>query len=310
MASKNQTSVTYFVLLGLTDLVHLQVTLFVFFLLFYILNLVGNISIMVITIKDQSLHTPMYFFLWNLSFLDICFSSVTVPKMLADFLALERVISFAGCISQIHFFHFLGSTEVMILTAMSYDRYMAIGNPLRYSNIMNSKVCGFLSLGSWVTGYFHSLLHTIMTAKLLFCGPNLVNHFFCDIKPVLKLACEDTSLNLKLLFRVTGTLVSTTLLLTLLSYLFIGKFLIKIRTSQGRKRAFSTCTAHLTVVFLLYGTAIFTYMRPSTQYSLDQDRAAALIFTVITPMLNPIIYTLRNKDIKKAMKRMMKRIVI
>ncbi|KAM8921761.1 olfactory receptor 12D1-like [Pelodytes ibericus] len=310
MAAENQTSVIYFVLLGLSDLVHLQVTLFGFFLLFYIINLVGNISIMVITIKDQSLHTPMYFFLWNLSFLDICFSSVTVPKMLADFLALEKVISFAGCISQIHFFHFLGSTEVMLLTAMSYDRYVAIGNPLRYSNIMNSKVCGFLSLGSWVAGYFHSLLHTIMTAKLTFCGPNLVNHFFCDIKPVLKLACEDTSLNLKLLFRITGTLATTTLIFTLLSYLFIGKFLIKIRTSEGRKRAFSTCTAHLTVVFLLYGTAIFTYMRPSTQNSLDQDRAVAIIFTVITPALNPIIYTLRNKVMKKAMKRMMKMMVL
>ncbi|KAM3920433.1 olfactory receptor 12D1-like [Leptodactylus fuscus] len=300
----NYTSISEFVLLGLTDLAKLQVILFIFFLMFYIINLIGNLSIMVITIIDSSLNTPMYYFLWNLSCLDICYSSsVAVPKMLRDFLALEKTISFAGCISQMHFFHFLGSTEVMLLTAMSYDRYVAIGNPLRYSAIMNTRVCRCLAFASWITGYFHSLLHTVMVARLPFCGPNLVKHFFCDIKPVLKLACTDTSLNLKLLTRVTGTLATTTLLLTLLSYAFITKFLLKIRTSQGRKRAFSTCSAHLTVVFLLYGTAIFTYLRPSTQDSLDQDRAAAVLFTVITPALNPIIYTLRNKDIKKAMKK-------
>ncbi|XP_018427712.1 PREDICTED: olfactory receptor 12D1-like, partial [Nanorana parkeri] len=289
--------------LGITDIVKLQVILFAFFFMLYIINLIGNLSIMVVTIHDPSLHTPMYYFLWNLSLLDICYSSVTVPKMLADFFSCYKVISFAGCISQIHFFHFLGSTEVMLLTAMSYDRYVAIGNPLRYSNIMNSKLSRHLALGSWMTGYFHSLLHTVITAKLPFCGPNLVNHFFCDIKPVLKLASADTSLNLKLLTRVTGTLATTTLLLTLLSYLFISKFLLKIQTAEGRKRAFSTCSAHLTVVFLLYGTAIFTYLRPSTQDSLEQDRAAAVLFTVITPALNPIIYTLRNKDMKKAMKK-------
>ncbi|KAM4663609.1 olfactory receptor 12D1-like [Discoglossus pictus] len=307
MESKNHTSVQTFVLLGLTDIVNLQITLFGMFLLFYFVNIIGNIAIMVIIIFDPSLHTPMYFFLWNLAFLDICYSSVAVPKMLADFLSTDKTISFGGCISQIHFFHFLGSTEVMLLTAMSYDRYVAIGNPLRYSITMNPKVCLTLSLGSWVTGFFHSLLHTVLAAKLPFCGPNVVNHFFCDIKPVLKLACTDTSLNFKLLTRVTGTLATTTLLLTLLSYLFISKFLLNIRTSEGRKRAFSTCTAHLTVVFLLYGTAIFTYLRPSTQDSLDQDRAAAVLFTVITPALNPIIYTLRNKDMKRAMKKAIKK---
>ncbi|XP_063295453.1 olfactory receptor 12D1-like [Pelobates fuscus] len=308
MDPENQTSVSDFFLRGLTDIVELQTTLFVIFLFFYITNLVGNISIMGITIKDHSLHSPMYFFLWNLSFLDICFSSVAVPKMLSDFLALKKTISFAGCISQIHFFHFLGSTEVMLLTVMSYDRYVAIGNPLRYSNIMDKNCCVNLALVSWVTGYFHSMLHTVMTAKLPFCGPNLVNHFFCDIKPVLKLACTDTSLNLTLLVKVTGTLVTATLLLTLLSYIFIGRFLINIRTAEGRKRAFSTCSAHLTVVFLLYGTAIFTYMRSSSQDSLDQDKAAAVLFTVITPALNPVIYTLRNKDMKRAIQRVMSKI--
>ncbi|XP_075048019.1 olfactory receptor 12D1-like [Mixophyes fleayi] len=306
MGLENYTCVTDFVLLGLTDLTKLQVTLFVFFLMFYIINVLGNFSIMVITIMDPNLHTPMYFFLWNLSFLDICFSSVSVPKMLIDFMTPEKTISFAGCMLQIHFFHFLGSTEVILLTAMSYDRYVAIGNPLRYSIIMNSRVCRYLALSSWMSGFFHSLLHTLMTAKLPFCGPNLVKHFFCDIKPVLKLACTDTSLNLKLLTRVAGTIATTTLLFTLLSYIFISKYLLKIKTAEGRKRAFSTCSAHLTVVFLLYGTAIFTYSRPPTQDSLDEDRAAAILFTVITPALNPIIYTLRNKDMKKSMNKFVK----
>ncbi|KAM4663607.1 olfactory receptor 12D1-like [Discoglossus pictus] len=303
----NQTLVTSFLLLGLTEIVEVQTILFGVFSIFYITNLTGNISIMVLTLKNPSLHTPMYFFLWNLSFIDICFSSVAVPKMLADFLVLKKTISFGGCMCQIHFFHFMGSTEVMLLTIMSYDRYVAIGNPLRYFLIMNPTVCISLALGAWVAGFFHSLLHTVLTAKLPFCGPNLVNHFFCDIKPVLKLACSDTSLNLKLLIRVTGSLATTSFLLTFLSYLSITKYLLKIRTTEGRKNAFSTCSAHLTVVFLLYGTAIFTYLRPSSQHLLDQDRIIAVMFTVVTPALNPIIYTLRNKDMKKAMMQMVKK---
>ncbi|XP_053576630.1 olfactory receptor 12D1-like [Bombina bombina] len=307
MEPQNQTSVALFVLLGLTDQLNLQIIFFGMFLLFYMTNLIGNSSVMVISILDPSLHTPMYFFLCNLSFLDIFYSSVTVPKMLADFFSAKKTISFGSCISQIHFFHFLGSTEVLLLTAMAYDRYVAIGHPLRYTIIMNSKACLNLALSSWMTGFFHSLLHTVMTVKLPFCGPNKVNHFFCDIKPVLKLACSDTSLNVKLLKRVTGTLATTSLLLTLLSYLFISKFILNIRTVEGRKRAFSTCTAHLTVVFLLYGTAIFTYVRPSSEDSLDQDRAAAVLFTVVTPALNPIIYTLRNKDMKRSLRQLIKR---
>ncbi|KAM4690432.1 olfactory receptor 12D1-like [Rhinophrynus dorsalis] len=262
---------------------------------------------MVITITDHSLHTPMYFFLCNLSFLDILYSSVVVPKYLADFLAVRKTISFGGCISQIHFFHFLGSTEIMLLTAMSYDRYVAIGYPLHYSALMNNKVCQNFVLSCLVAGFFHSLLHTVLTASLPFCGPNLVNHFFCDIKPVLKLACTDTSLNLKLLNSITGTLTTATLFLTLLSYFCISKCLLNIRTRVGRKCAFSTCSSHITVVLLLHGTAMFTYVRPSTQDLLEQDRVAAVLFTVVSPALNPIIYTLRNKDMMKAMKRVTKK---
>ncbi|KAG8549670.1 hypothetical protein GDO81_020224 [Engystomops pustulosus] len=258
---------------------------------------------MVIPVFDASLHTPMYFFLYNLAVLDIFYSSVVVPKMLTDLVSQKKTISFYGCMLQIHFFHFLGSSEVVLFSVMSYDRYVAIAQPLRYTTIMSTNVCCGLAACSWVIGFFHALTHFIMTARLPYCGPNIVRHFFCDVKPMLKLASTDVSLNFKLLVAVTGTVATTTLSLTILFYVFISKFLIKIKTSQGRRRALSTCSGHFTVVTLQYGTVIFTYMRPTTE-SLDQDRAAAIMFSVITPALNPIIYTLRNKDMRKALKKL------
>ncbi|KAM3920411.1 olfactory receptor 12D1-like [Leptodactylus fuscus] len=306
MNVSNYTSVTEFVLAGLGVKDDLKVMFFLSFLLLYLLTLATNLSIMIITISDLNLHTPMYFFLWNLAFLDICYSSVVVPKMFTDLISQEKVISFYGCMLQVHCFHFFGSTEAVLFSVMSYDRYVAIAHPLRYSIIINYNVCCGLTLCSWVIGFFHALLHSIMTSRLPFCGPNVVKHFFCDVKPLLSLACTDVSLNFKLLVRVTGTLTVVTLMLTVLSYIFISKFLIKIKTSQGRKRALSTCSGHFTVVTLQYGMAIFTYMRPTTKYSLDQDRAAAIMFSAITPALNPILYTLRNKDIKKAFKKFLK----
>ncbi|KAM3920429.1 olfactory receptor 12D3-like [Leptodactylus fuscus] len=304
MILQNYTLVTDFVLVGLVIQDKFVEIIFSCFFLFYIINLIANFSIMVIAMLDVKLHTPMYFFLWNVALLDICCSSVVVPKMLTDLMSQIKTISFCGCILQGHFFHFLGSTEVLFFSAMSFDRYVAIAHPLRYSTIMSPNVCLCLASCSWVIGFLHSLLHTIMTVRLPFCGPNTIKHFFCDIKPVLELACADTSLNLKLITRVTGTFAVTTLILTILSYICISRFLLKIKTSDGRKRALSTCSAHLCVVSLQYGTAIFTYVRPSTKYSLDQDKAAAILFTVFTPALNPIIYSLRNKDIKTALKKL------
>ncbi|XP_040195226.1 olfactory receptor 12D2-like [Rana temporaria] len=302
--SLNWTLVDGFVLLGLTEDPSLQRILFITFLITYALNLLGNASIILLVILEQTLHTPMYFFLGNLSFFDICFSSVTVPKMLQNLLTQQKVISATACLAQMHFFHFLGSSEVLLLTAMSYDRYVAICKPLHYRGIMNRRMCVLFALGSWVTGFLHSLMHTLFTAQLSFCGPNRVNHFFCDIKPLLKLACADTTLNVYLLAIVTGSLVMISFFLTLLSYMFIGSALLRISSSTGRLRAFSTCASHLTVVVLLYGTAIFTYVRPITEESLQVDRFAAIFFTVVTPMLNPFIYTLRNQDVQNATKRL------
>ncbi|KAE8587931.1 hypothetical protein XENTR_v10022201 [Xenopus tropicalis] len=306
----NQTSVTEFILLSLTDILEFRITLFGVFLAFFLLNLTGNISILVITILEKALHTPMYYFLGNIAFFDIFVSYVTVPKMLTDFFFLQKTISFNSCISQLHFFHFLAGSEVVLLTVMSYDRLIAIGNPLRYSSIISPTFCVILIFGSWVFGFLHSLLHTVLTAMLPYCGPNLVEHFFCDIKPLLKLACADTTLNQKILNILTGYLTCMAFLLTVISYVLIGRIILKMKTVEGRKRAISTCSGHLTVVILLYGTALFTYIRPATQDILDQDRGAAVLFTVVTPALNPIIYTLRNKEMKKAIRRVIKKLTL
>ncbi|KAM9294529.1 olfactory receptor 12D2-like [Gastrophryne carolinensis] len=302
----NHTSVNEFILVGFTNNVEFKMVFFCIFLAFFALNLTGNISILWFVTFDPILRTPMYFFLGNLSFFDISFSSVAVPKMLSDLLSQRRVISFGGCIAQMHFFHFLGSSEVTLLTIMSYDRLVAISNPLRYPVIMNRTLCVCLVVGAYIIGFLHSLLHTILAANLPFCGPNKINHFFCDIKPVVILACTNVSLNLKLLTMVTGYLATTSFLLTILPYMLILRFLKKIRTMEGRRRAFSTCSSHLMVVFLLFGTAVFTYLGPASQDVLDQDRTAAVLFTIVTPALNPVIYTLRNKDMKRAITRAMK----
>ncbi|MEE6490669.1 hypothetical protein FKM82_015942 [Ascaphus truei] len=299
----NQTSVTEFILLGITNIPQLQIFLFITFLLFYLFNLLGNLSIVTVVITDQRLHTPMYFLLGNLSFLDFFFSSSIVPKMLSGLLMEDKRISFHSCIAQLHVYHFLGSTQTLLLTSMSYDRYVAICNPLRYHVLMAKSVCIQLASSSWVTGYVYSLSHTILTSKLPFCKLNKISHFFCDIKPLLKLACANTHLNESVLSIFTGFVALSTVLLIVISYVFIGTHLLNIRSSQGRRKAFSTCTSHLTVVLLYYGTAISTYLRPATDDSLEQDRLSAILVTVITPALNPLIYSLRNKEVKKSLKK-------
>ncbi|MEE6490668.1 hypothetical protein FKM82_015941 [Ascaphus truei] len=303
MDGENQTSVTEFILLGITNLPQLQIFLFITFLMFYLFNLLGNLSIVTVVITDQRLHTPMYFLLGNLSFLDFFLSSTTVPKMLSGLLMEDKRISFHSCIAQLHFFQFFGSTQTLLLTSMSYDRYIAICNPLRYHVLMAKRVCIQLASSSWITGFVYSLSQTILTFMLPFCKLNKISHFFCDIKPLLKLACADFHLNESVLSIVTGCATLSTLLLIIISYVFIGTHLLNIRSPQGRRKAFSTCTSHLTVVLLYYGTAISTYLRPATDDSLDQDRLTAVLVTVITPALNPLIYSLRNKEVKRALKK-------
>ncbi|KAG8560299.1 hypothetical protein GDO81_014899 [Engystomops pustulosus] len=304
MEELNETFVREFILLGITNLPELQVFLFVTFLMFYLLSFVGNLSIVTVVIADHGLHTPMYFLLGNLSFLDFFYATTTVPKMLSGLLVEDKIISFRACIAQLHIFHFLGSTEAMLLASMSYDRYVAICNPLRYHVLMARAACIELAFTSWLIGFLYSLSHTILTARLPFCNMNKITHFYCDIKPLLKLACTDTHINESLVNIVTGSVALGTFVLIIISYFFIATNLHNIRSEQGRSKAFSTCTSHLTVVLIYFGTAFCTYLKPATKNSLEQDRITAILFTVITPALNPIIYALRNKEVKRALRKL------
>ncbi|XP_004717799.1 olfactory receptor 12D2-like [Echinops telfairi] len=304
----NHSSVTEFLLLGVTDLQELWPFLFVVFLISYFFILAGNGAILMIVICDPKLHLPMYFFLGNLSCLDICYSTVTLPKMLENLLSANKAISFVGCISQLHFFHFLGSTEAMLLAVMAFDRFVAICKPLRYTVIMNHQRCAQMAGTVWVIGFLHALLHSIVTSTLNFCGSNHVHHFFCDIKPLLELACGNTELNQWLLNTVTGTIAMCPFFLTLLSYSYIiTSLLFKTRSCSMLQKALSTCASHFMVVTLLYVPVLVTYARPSSGSSMEQERVIAIMYTVVTPVLNPLIYTLRNKDVKRALIRAVRR---
>ncbi|XP_008592966.1 PREDICTED: olfactory receptor 12D2 [Galeopterus variegatus] len=304
----NQTSVTEFLLLGVTDIQELQPFLFVVFLAIYFANVSGNGAILMIAIFDPRLHSPMYFLLGNLSCLDICYSTVTLPKMLENFLSTHKAVSFSGCISQLHFFHFLGSTESMLLAVMAFDRFVAICKPLHYTVIMNHQLCTQMVVTVWIIGFFHALLHSIMTSYLNFCGSNHIHHFFCDVKPLLKLACGNTELNQWLLNTVTGTIAMGPFFLTLLSYFYIITYLFfRTHSCSMLHKALSTCASHIMVVILFYVPVLFTYIRPTTESSMDQDRIIAIMYSVVTPVLNPLIYTLRNKEVKGALGRVIRR---
>ncbi|XP_027731991.1 olfactory receptor 12D2-like [Vombatus ursinus] len=300
----NHTSVNEFLLLGITDSQELEHYLFVVFLIIYILILIGNGAILLIVISEPQLHSPMYFFLGNLSCLDICYSTVTLPKMLDDFLSIHKTISFVGCITQLHFFHFLGSTEAILLGVMAFDRFVAICNPLRYMLLMKHQVCLCLAAVTWITGFFHALLHSVMTSHLTFCVSNHIHHFFCDIKPLLDLACGNTELNQWMLKTVTGTIAMSTFFFILLSYFYIISFLLfKSRSCSMLQKALSTCASHFIVVIFFYVPTTVTYIRPSSGSSMDQDQIVAIIYCVVTPVLNPLIYTLRNKDVKRTLRK-------
>uniref|UniRef100_A0A8D1KBC3 Olfactory receptor n=1 Tax=Sus scrofa TaxID=9823 RepID=A0A8D1KBC3_PIG len=304
----NQTSVTEFLLLGVTDIQELQPLLFVLFLAIYLVIVAGNGAILMVVISEPRLHSPMYFFLGNLSCLDICYSTVTLPKMLGNFLSSHKAISFWGCISQLHFFHFLGSTEALLLAVMAFDRFVAICKPLRYTLIMNPQICAQMAVTVWIIGFLYALMHSIMTSRLHFCGSNYIHHFFCDIKPLLKLACGNIELNQWLLNTVTGTIAMGPFFLTLLSYGYIITHLsFKTHSCSMLHKALSTCASHFMVVFLFFAPVVFTYICTTSGGSMDQDRIIAIMYSVVTPVLNPLIYTLRNKEVKGALSKLVKR---
>ncbi|XP_065271623.1 olfactory receptor 5G9-like [Emys orbicularis] len=300
---ENQTTVTEFILLGLSSDPQMQIFLFSVFLVIYLITLVGNIVIMVVIRTDSHLHTPMYFFLFHLSFVDICYSSVTVPNMLRNFLAAHKTISVHGCIAQMFFILLSAGAEVLILSAMAYDRYAAICDPLRYMERMSKGICVQLVSGAWTMGFFYALLNTVFTLKLHFCGYNQIHHFSCELPPLLQLSCTETLTNQVVLLTSAVIFGSSSFLLTLISYIHIISTVLRIRSAEGRRKAFSTCSSHLIVVGLFYLTGFLQYTKPSSVSSVVLDEIFSIQYTVLTPMLNPIIYSLKNKEVKTALRK-------
>ncbi|XP_002717887.3 olfactory receptor 4K1-like [Oryctolagus cuniculus] len=300
----NKSVVTEFMLLGLSSSWELQLFLFFIFSMCYGAAVLGNIFIILTVIIDSHLHSPMYFLLSNLSFIDVCQATFATPKMIADFLNKHKTITFQGCMAQIFFLHVFGGSEMVLLVAMAYDRYIAICKPLHYMTIMSRRVCTLLVGISWTTGILHSASHLAFTVNLPFCGPNTVDNFFCDLPLVIKLACLDTYILEILVLINSGLLSLICFLLLLISYTIILATVHR-RASGGISKAFSTLSAHITVVFLFFGPLIFIYIWPFDSFPID--KFISVFFTVFTPLLNPMIYTLRNKDVKEAMKKLRSR---
>nr|XP_006136589.2 olfactory receptor 1019-like [Pelodiscus sinensis] len=299
----NHSVLTEFILLGLTDRPELQVPLFVLFLLIYVITLVGNGGMILLIKIDPRLHTPMYFFLRSLSICDLCYSSVIAPKMLQNFLAERKSISYTACAVQMYFFVCFGDMECVLLAVMAYDRYVAICNPLLYTVTMSRQRCNKLMAVVCAVGLADAMIHTCGTFQLSFYCSNIINHFFCDIPPLLALSCSDTLINEIVMFGFIGCVLVGSVVIVLLSYVYIISTILQIRSAEGRRKAFSTCTCHLTAVVLFHGSQLFMYLRPPSSYSMETDKIASVFYTMVIPMLNPIIYSLRNREVKGALRK-------
>ncbi|XP_040338164.1 olfactory receptor 1J1-like [Herpailurus yagouaroundi] len=304
MRRENQSSVSEFLLLGLPIRPEQQAMFFALFLGMYLTTVLGNLLIILLIRLDSRLHTPMYFFLSHLAFTDVSFSSVTVPKMLMNMHAKYKSISYAGCISQTYFFIFCTDLDSFLITSMAYDRYVAICHPLHYTIVMSQSICVMLVAGSWVIACACALLHTLLLAQLSFCADHTVPHFFCDLAALLKLSCSDTSLNQLVIFTAGLTAIMLPFLCIVVSYGHIGATILRVPSSKGICKALSTCGSHLSVVTLYYGAIIGLYFLPSSNNTNNKNLIASLMYTVVTPMLNPFIYSLRNKDMKGALRKL------
>ncbi|XP_072826929.1 olfactory receptor 9G19-like [Vicugna pacos] len=303
MERSNHT-VTEFILVGFTTDPVMQVVLVVVFLAVYSVTLVGNTTLMVLIYNDSRLHTPMYFFIGNLSFLDFWYSSVYIPEILVTCISEDKSISFAGCAAQFFFSAGLAYSECYLLAAMAYDRYVAISNPLLYAQAMSRRWCICLLVYSYTGGFVNAIILTSNTFTLSFCGDNVIDDFFCDVPPLVKLACDVKETFQDVLYFLLASNVITPAVLILASYVFIIAAILRIRSTQGRLKAFSTCSSHLISVTLYYGSILYIYSRPSSSYSLERDKLVSTFYTVLFPMLNPMIYSLRNKDVKEALKKL------
>ncbi|XP_050808914.1 olfactory receptor 8U9-like isoform X2 [Gopherus flavomarginatus] len=309
MEKGNHSQVTEFILSGLTDRPELQAPLFGVFLPMYGITLVGNGGMILLIMIDPRLRTPMYFFLSNLSFCDLCFSSIISPKMLLNFLAERKSISYTACAVQMSLSIAFADVVCLLLAVMAYDRYVTICNPLLYRVTMSRQLCKRLVAGVYAVGVVDSMIHTLLTFRLSFCSSNIINHFFCDIPPLLLLSCSDTCINEIVIFASTCCIQVISFVTVLLSYAYIISTILKIHSAEGRHKAFSTCSFHLTVVVLFYGTQLFVYLSPISSYSMDTDKVASVFYTLMIPMLNPFIYSLRNTEVKDALRRAMNKLL-
>ncbi|XP_005580328.3 olfactory receptor 8B12-like [Macaca fascicularis] len=303
MAAENSSSVTEFILAGLTDQPGLQIPLFLLFLGFYMVTVVGNLGLITLIGLNSHLHIPMYFFLFNLSLIDFSFSTAIIPKMLISFVSRKNIISFTGCMTQLFFFCFFVFSESFILSAMAYDRYMAICNPLLYTVTMSPQACLLLLLGVYGMGVFGAVAHTGNIVFLTFCADNLVNHYMCDILPLLELSCNGSYINVLVIFIVVTIGIGVPIVAIFISYGFILSSILCISSAEGRSKAFSTCSSHIIAVSLFFGSGAFMYLKPPSILPLDQGKVSSLFYTTVVPMFNPLIYSLRNRDVKLALKR-------
>lgn len=304
---KNHTSVNEFILLGLTDDPELNVLIFLFLFFTYILSITGNLTIITLTLIDSHLKTPMYFFLRNFSFLEISFTTVCIPRFLVSIVTGDRTISYHSCMAQVFFFILLGATEFFLLTAMSYDRYVAIWKPLHYMTIMNSRICNQLVVSSWLVGFLIIFPPVIMGLQLDFCDSNIIDHFTCDSSPMLLISCTDTAFLELMAFFLATFMLMVTLTLVILSYAFILKTILRIPSAEQRKKAFSTCSSHIIVVSISYGSCIFMYVKTSAKEGMVMTKGIAVLNTSVAPMLNPFIYSLRNQQVKESFKKLVKK---
>ncbi|NXN48361.1 OR6B1 protein, partial [Rhinoptilus africanus] len=303
MEEKNSTQVHMFLLLGFPALADLRVLFSIVFLLTYISTVLENVVIIALIKTNCELYKPMYFFLGHLSFIEVWYTSVTIPKLLANFMAEDRSISFVGCMTQLFFFSSFMCTECVLLSAMAYDRYVAICQPLRYPAMMTYQICAYLVVVSWFSGFSVSLIKISFISQLKFCGPRVINHFFCDISPVLNLACTDMSLAEMVDFVLALFILLVPLFVTIVSYVLIIMTILHIPSTQSKKKAFSTCSSHLTVVAIFFSATLFMYARPKKIDPFDLNKLVSAVYTIVTPILNPFIYCLRNQEVKRALKK-------
>ncbi|XP_066108933.1 olfactory receptor 5B3-like [Saccopteryx bilineata] len=304
---ENHTEVTYFILLGLTNSPKLQVPLFTMFTLIYLITLIGNLGMIVLILLDSHLHTPMYFFLSNLSLVDFCYSSTITPKVMAGFLTGNKVISYNACAAQMFFFVVFATAENYLLASMAYDRYAAVCKPLHYTTTMTTGVCACLTISSYVCGFLNASINIGDTFYLSFCTSNVIHNFFCDIPAVMTLTCTGNHINELILILISSFNVFLALFVIIISYVFIFITISKMHSKEGYQKALSTCASHLLAVSIFYGTVIIMYLQPSSSHSMDTDKIASVFYTMIIPMLNPMVYSLRNKEVKSAFKKIVEK---